>query len=190
MIPRFRVKGSIVWGALLASTVLAAVLFSAPPDTGQKDRWSLAAPNGLTFGLIKGYPDWEMVSAHYRTDIKEIHVILGNSAAVAALAQGAGENGRAFPEGVTLVKLGYSLHEDPYFAASIEPDVLQRVEYVTKDSARFQDTGGWGFARFVYDASANTFSAFGRDKSFAQPCFDCHKLAAERDFIFTAFARR
>jgi hypothetical protein len=109
---------------------------------------------------------------------------------MAAYADGAGQSGKPFPDGATLVKIGYSLKENPNFPASIEPDVLQRVEYITRDGARFRDTGAWGYARFVYDAKSGTFSPYGKDKDFAKECFACHAIVAKDDFIFTHYTQR
>jgi hypothetical protein len=175
--------------AVLPAVLLAAILAlsGAAPE---QDKWALTAPNGLTFGFIKGYESYAFVAAHYRKDIQEMHLIFGNPKAMAAYADGAGENGKPFPDGATLVKIGYSLNPDPGFAASIEPDTLRRVEFITRDSVRFKDTGNWGYARFVYDAASGSFSPFGTDKDFAKACFACHTLVAKRDFIFTRLVRR
>jgi hypothetical protein len=59
-----------------------------------------------------------------------------------------------------------------------------------KDSIRFKDTGGWGYARFVYEAAANTFKPYGKDPSFANECHQCHMLVKDRDFVFTKYPVR
>jgi Cytochrome P460 len=37
------------------------------------------------------------------------------------------------------------------------PDTLENVDFMVKDSARFADSGGWGYAAFEYDAASNVF---------------------------------
>ena len=94
-------------------------------------------------------------------------------------------------EAFLIAKHGPSVaEENPDFTASIEPDVLRRVEYITRDSVRFKDTGAWGYARFVYDAKSGAFSPYGQGKDFAKECFACHSIVAKDDFIFTNYTRR
>jgi hypothetical protein len=38
------------------------------------------------------------------------------------------------------------------------PDTLHDVGFMEKDSKRFPDTGGWGWAEFNYDAASDTFT--------------------------------
>ncbi len=148
--------------------------------------WELTAPTGLSFGKIKGYENWHVVATHYRTDKNELRYIIGNDKAVEAYKKGA----KKFPEGAILVKIGYSLKKNPDFPKSVEPDVIQRVEYMIKDSKTFKDTAGWGFARFVYDAKKGEYKVFGKSaKDYAQ-CFACHRSVERKDFVFTDYVRR
>ncbi len=154
--------------------------------TGIAGDWDLTAPTGLKFGLIKGYEDWHVVATHYRTDKNELRYIIGNKKAVEAYRKGA----KKFPEGAILVKIGYSLKKNPAFKASVEPDAIQRVEFMIKDSKKFKDSAGWGFARFVKDQKTGKYKVFGKSpKDYAQ-CFSCHKLVKQKDFVFTDYVRR
>ncbi|RLJ69888.1 cytochrome P460 [Hydrogenivirga caldilitoris] len=152
--------------------------------------WDLEAPTGLKFGLIKGYENWHVVATHFRTDKNELRYIIGNDVAVKAYRSGVPLNGKEFPEGAILVKIGYSLKKNPAFEASLEPDVIQRVEYMIKDSKRFKDSGGWGFARFVYDAKDGKYKVFGKSAEDYVQCFTCHKLVEKKDFVFTDYVNR
>ncbi len=152
--------------------------------------WELEAPTGLKFGLIKGYQNWHVVAMHYRTDKNELRYIIGNKIAVEAYRKGVPLNGKKFPDGTILVKIGYSLKRNPNFKSSIEPDVIQRVEFMVKDSKRFRSTGGWGFARFVYDAKEKKYKVFGKTAKDYMQCFNCHKLVEKRDFVFTDYVKR
>jgi len=69
------------------------------------------------------------------------------------------------------VKISYSEIKDPAFPSALVPDVLQRVEFMMKDSKRFASTGGWGYARFPYDAATDTYKAYGKEPSFADECY-------------------
>ncbi len=167
---------------LTAGLFLGAVVFAGD--------WDLEAPTGLKFGLIKGYENWHVVATHFRTDKNELRYIIGNDVAVKAYRSGIPLNGKEFPDGAILVKIGYSLKKNPAFEASLEPDVIQRVEFMLKDSKRFKDTGGWGFARFVYDAEKGKYEVFGKSAEDYMQCFACHKLVEKKDFVFTDYVRR
>lgn len=178
-----------IWGFLLLAGLLAGAA-ALPGNAPEQDKWALTAPNGLTFGFIKDYETYAFVAAHYRSDLQEMHLIFGNPKAMAGYDQGAGQDGKPFPEGATLVKVGYALNSNPNFPASIEPSTLRRVEFITRDSVRFKDTGNWGYARFIHDPASDTFSPYGKDKDFAQDCFKCHTIVASKDFIFTNLVKR
>ncbi|HWR58227.1 MAG TPA: cytochrome P460 family protein [Thermodesulfovibrionales bacterium] len=155
-----------------------------------QDKYELKAPNGISFSEIMGYETWQVIAPSYRTDKNEVRVILGNAKMINAYKEGFPGNGRPFPEGSTIVKIAYSERKSPVFPAAVEPDVLQRVEFITKDLKRFPDTNGWGYARFVHDAKTGAFTPFGKDASFAQECHQCHLLVKARDFIFTGYPKR
>lgn len=53
---------------------------------------------------------------------------------------------------------------------------------MVKDSRRYAATGGWGFGRFVGGKPV--------DAAQHKTCFACHAAkVADRDFVFTRFAR-
>lgn len=155
-----------------------------------QDRYELKAPNGISFSEIRGYESWQVIAPSYRTDKNEIRIILGNDRMVNAYKEGIPGNGKPFPDGSIIVKIGYSERKSSVFPVAIEPDILQRVEFIVKDSKRFPDTNGWGYARFVYDAKTSTFKPYGKDASFVQECHQCHTLVKAKDFIFTGYPQR
>ena len=63
---------------------------------------------------------------------------------------------------------------------------------MVKDSKRFPDTDGWGYAEFLYDAASDTFATPGNGPAFAKTtCHQCHTTGAKaRDFVFTSYAKR
>lgn len=71
------------------------------------------------------------------------------------------------------------------------PDTVQWIAFIEKDSKRFPDTSGWGYAQFNYDATTKTFTPFGADSSFGKTvCYKCHTRVAARDYIFTNYPPR
>jgi hypothetical protein len=177
-----------LWVALSFIFVLVVALTDPFVEAG--DRFELVAPNGVSFGAIKGYETWQVIAPSYRTDKNELRVMLGNQIMIDAYRKGVPQNGSPFPDGAIIVKIGYSERKSSAFPAAIEPDVLQRLEYMVKDSKRFSETGGWGYARFVYDAKTDTFKAYGKEPTFDRECHQCHLLVKDRDFVFTGYPRR
>jgi len=136
------------------------------------------APNGIQ--MIRGWEDWKVVAPSYRPDKDHVRAILGNDKAIEALKAGT----RPFPDGVILAKVAWTTRKHPSFPTAIEPDKFVQVEFMIKDSKKYADTLGWGFARFV----GPTLKPYGESRSFAQECVGCHVPVAANDFVFTSLA--
>jgi hypothetical protein len=72
---------------------------------------------------------------------------------------------------------------------------LHDVDFMVKDSRRFADSGGWGYAAFKHDAASDTFAPVGMDGTPPQGndarCgFACHTIVKNRDYVFTECAKR
>jgi hypothetical protein len=174
-----------------ALAILVVVLAIAGNDSlVAQDKYALTAPNGISFSEVRGYETWQVIAPSRRTDNKELRIILGNTLMINAYKNGIPGNGKPFPDGSIIVKIGWSERQSPVFPAAFEPDVLRRVEFIVKDSKRFPDTSGWGYARFVYDAKTATYTPYGKDASFAQECYQCHTIVKAKDFIFTGYPQR
>jgi hypothetical protein len=100
-------------------------------------------------------------------------------------------NGKPFPEGSKIVKIEWSKRKNPASPYPVmEPDTLNRLRSSQKDSKRFPETSGWGYAQFLYDAGSDTFKPYGSDSSFEKECYGCHTLVKARNYIFTSYPRR
>jgi Cytochrome P460 len=67
------------------------------------------------------------------------------------------------------------------------PDTLHDVDFIERDSKRFPDTGGWGYAQFNYDAASDTFTPDGSGSTVGTRAI---RIVAAKDYIFTAYPRR
>ena len=117
--------------------------------------------------------------------------ILGNPTMIQAYREGIPANGKAVPDGATLAKVEWLQHryEKPYGVTV--PGAQTAVSFMVKDSKRFPDTNGWGYATFVYDAASSTFAPSTANPTFARGCHACHTANAKaRDFVFTDYATR
>jgi cytochrome P460 len=161
--------------AVLCSMALAA-----------QDRFTLKVPNGLSFSEFRGYETWQDVAVSQTEN--GLKVIAGNTSMISAYRQGIPGNGKHFPDGAKIVKIEWSPKknpESPYFV--MVPDTLKSVSFIEKDTKRFSDTGGWGYAQFLYDAASDTFKPNGSNASCG---YACHTTVAAKDYIFTAYPRR
>ncbi|WP_244421042.1 MULTISPECIES: cytochrome P460 family protein [unclassified Hyphomicrobium] len=158
------------------------------------DKYSLKVPDGLAFADFKGYEDWQTVAVS-QTD-SAMAVILANPIMIEAYRSGIPENGKPFPEGSKIAKIHWKpvpSGESP--TPATVPGTLQNVDFIEKDSKRFADSGGWGYAAFNYDASTDTFSpATASDtppqENDAKCGFTCHTIVQAKDYIFTAYPKR
>jgi hypothetical protein len=175
---------TIPFGAIAIVAALLAVLGSIA--LAAQDRYTLKVPNGLAFSEFKGYENWKDVAVSQTEG--SLKVIGANDTMINAYREGIPGNGKPFPEGSMIVKIEWSQKkntESPYFV--MVPDTLKTVSFIEKDSKRFPDAGGWGYAQFRYDAAPDTFTPFGSDASCG---YSCHTAVAAKDYIFTAYPRR
>jgi hypothetical protein len=165
-----------------------------------QDKYTLKVPGGLAFSEFRGYEDWPAVGPSQTDAQNVIRLILANPTMIDAYKRGAPGNGKPFPDGSKIAKLEWRPKKvtDPPFSAStpdIVPGDLIKVEFIEKDSKRFSDTHGWGYAMFDYDAASSTFTpATAASKppqnNDAKCGAACHTLAASKDYIFTNYGHR
>jgi len=155
--------------ALCVSSSIAA---DALPDLKMAD-------TGLPFRLIEGYPDYRIVATHWRTDKNELRYVLANPVAYDALKS----NKHPMPEGSIMVKIGWSVKPMASYPDALEADKLQRIEYMVKDSKRFDNNGDhWGYARFVKKEGGYVAYPNG-----SQECIACHASVAPNDYLFSTY---
>jgi hypothetical protein len=184
----------------IIALVLAVLGGSAGRAQDKQDKYTLQVPGGLSFSEIKGYEQWQVVGPSLTDAANVIRVILANPVMIKAYQEGIPGNGKPFPDGSKIVKLEWKPKKitSPPFSASTPdtvPGDLTEVEFIEKDSKRFADTHGWGYAMFDYDAASATFTPAtlsskppqGHDAKCGAAC---HTLAASKDYIFTAYAPR
>ncbi|MDK1489723.1 cytochrome P460 family protein [Sinorhizobium sp. 7-81] len=61
------------------------------------------------------------------------------------------------------------------------PDTLSSIGCMVKDSVRFPDTGGWGYAQFDYDPASDTLKPNTSVQANDAKCgYACHELRRRR----------
>ena len=106
------------------------------------------------------------------------------------------DNGKPFPDGARMAKVHWNpKKQENYPGQPIVPGTQHDVDFMVKDSKRFADSGGWGWAAFEYDAASDTFRP--ADQSAAPPqghdakCgLSCHTIVKTRDYVFTEYGKR
>ena len=174
-----------------ALAIILAVL-SAAVGVGfaQQDRLALKALNGVAFSEFRGYETWQAIASS-QTD-EGVKIIAGNAVMMDAYRAGFPGNGKPVPDGAMMTKIEWSQKKNTLSPYSVTvPNVLKSVAFMEKDSKRFPDTNGWGYAQFTYDAAANSFKPVGDDSSFGRTvCHQCHTRVKATDFVFTSYAPR
>jgi hypothetical protein len=194
--------GAVIIVALLLTVVggRSSRAQDGAQEKDKQDRYALQIPGGLSFSEVKGYEQWQVVGPSITDAANVIRVIVANPVMIKAYQDGVPGNGKPFPDGSKIVKIEWrpkKLTDPPFSAAAPDtvPGDLAQVEFIVKDSKKFSDTHGWGYAMFDYDAAAGTFAPatlaskppVGHDAKCGAAC---HMLAASKDFIFTAYPKR
>jgi hypothetical protein len=174
-------------------TASLAILVSGVAIPAQ-DKDTVRVPNGLSFSEFRGYESWETINVSQSGP--RIAVILGNPMMINAYKAGIPGNGKPFPDGAKMAKIHWDAKKIE--ASPGEPTVggaLHDVDFMVKDSKRFSDGGGWGYAFFKYDPASGTFTPGSLtdqppQANDAKCGVACHMIAKERDHVFTEYAKR
>src|SRR5215831_11152939 len=139
--------------AIAVVAVILAVLGGMA--LAQQDKYTLQVPGGLAFSEFRGYEGWQAVANSQNE--KLVAVILANPVMIDAYLAGIPGNGKPFPDGAKMAKIHWKPKKNQYFPDTTVPGTQHDVDFMVKDSKRFTDSGGWGWAVFVYDAASDTF---------------------------------
>jgi len=176
-------KRRIIQTLPVAAAILAAMAGTA---ASAQDKYSLKSPAGIAFSDFKGYEDWAVVSSA-RTD-EVLKVIVANPTMINAYKAGVPGNGKPFPDGSKIVKLQWKPKKstDAPFVVDV-PDVFSQAFVMEKDSRKFPETGGWGYALFNYEPASDRFTA---DASPADCGHACHVAVKAKGYIFHPYQKR
>ncbi|PZU25273.1 MAG: cytochrome P460, partial [Chryseobacterium sp.] len=117
------------------------------------------------------YKKWKVISMSTLFD-NSIRVIYGNDIAVEAIET---ENFHPWPDGSVVVKSVWK--QENSANGEIRAGDFVNAQFMVKDSKKYTDTEGWGFAKF----SGNDLHPTGKTASFAkESCIACHRQLAEK----------
>ena len=175
---------------LIIALVLAVSSDRAVPS---QDKYSLKVPGGLAFSEFRGYESWQIVSISQ--DGPHVAAILANPVMIKAYEGGIPGNGKPFPDGAKMAKIHWNPKKMETFPSATVPGTQHDMDFMVKDSKRFADSGGWGYAVFEYDAASDTFKpGTTADKppqgNDAKCGYACHTGVKTRDYVFTDYGHR
>ena len=180
-------------------TIVASLAALGGIALAAQDKYTVQVPNGLALSECRGYEDWPAVAvSHPESTMTSEHpddklnVIVANPAMIEAYRAGIPGNGKPFPDGSKIMKILWNpkQHAEAPFAVKV-PDTLSGIGCMVKDSKRFAETGGWGYAQFDYDPASDTFTPnTALQENDAKCGAACHQAAEATNFIFTAYGKR
>jgi hypothetical protein len=141
------IRVTVFFGLVLS--VVAALALAA------QDKYTVKVPGGLAFSEFRGYEAWQAISISRNERV--VAVILGNPVMIDAYRAGIPGNGEPVPDGAKMAKVHWTPKQNEFFPDATVPGRLVNVDFMVKDSKRFADSGGWGYAVFDYDAASDTF---------------------------------
>ena len=159
-----------------------------------QDKYTVKVPNGLAFSEFRGYEAWQAVSVSQGAG-NLMAVIVANPVMIKAYQAGIPANGKPFPDGAKMAKIHWNPKKMETFPSATVPGSQHDVDFMVKDSKRFADSGGWGWAVFEYDAASDTFrpgtTADTPPQGNDAKCgFACHTRVKTRDYVFTDYGHR
>jgi hypothetical protein len=156
--------------------LIAAVLLAGAGFVLAKKARPAPAANGIE--LPADFADWRLLSTSMRADNDSMRAVLGNKAAIKAAREG---RTSPWPDGAILAKVVWKRAGIAEWPPASVPGDFVHVEFMIKDSRKYPETGGWGFARWL----GNELKPYGQDAGFVKECFACHQPVKARDYVFT-----
>jgi hypothetical protein len=182
--------------------IASALTFVVGMTLVAQDRFTLKSANGIAFAEFKGYDAWQVIAVSQPDDAGGCgtsktgctKVIVGNPTMIKAYNDGIPANGKPVPDGAAMAKIEWlkSRNTASPYGVTV-PGTQTEVGFMVKDSKRFPQTNGWGYATFQYDASTDTYKPATGDPSVMRTlCQGCHTRGETkaRDYVYTSYARR
>jgi len=178
--------------SVLAIIAVALAVFGGGAISAQ-DKYTVQVPGGLAFSEFRGFESWQAVSVSHAA---KVAIILANPVMIDAYQAGIPANGKPVPDGAMMAKIHWLPKQSQTSPApTTVPDTLHDVDFMLKDSKRFADSGGWGYAEFEFDPASDTFRPGNLNDQPPQAndakCgFACHTIVKSRDYVFTEYGKR
>jgi len=151
------------------AVVLLGMIAVSAPGAGAE---AAESSNGISYPA--GWTHWSAIGVTHRSDNDTLRLVLGNPVAVEAARAG---KTNPWPDGAILAKVVWKDASLDTWKTATVPGQFVHAEFMFKDSGKYGQTGGWGWARWV-----------GLDqKPFndgPEICISCHAPVRDRDLVF------
>lgn len=128
-----------------------------------------------------GYRDWTHVKSMVIQEGHALYEAFGGIHHIYANEQAMqGYRTEEFPDGSVIV---FDLLEAEQDEQAIIEGARKVLGVMEKDSARFADTGGWGFEGFAAGDASQPVVGENADTA----CFQCHTARQDRDYVFSSW---
>ena len=124
-------------------------------------------------GYPKGWQNWATIAVSHRIDNNTLRVILGNDEAIKAARSG---NTNPWPDGAILGKVVWKDTQLENWNAATAPGNFVHAEFMFKNSEKYSQSYGWGWARWV-GLEQKPFN------KGMQVCTSCHTPVKGRDWV-------
>ncbi len=161
-------------GLVAISLVTLTACVNKESLSNQPVATNLPAPShGIAYP--EGWQNWAAIGVSQRTDNHSLRLIVGNPIAIEAARKG---QTNPWPDGAILGKVVWKQGPHETWPAAQAPKEFVHAEFMFKDSKKFAQTHGWGWARWV-GAEQKPF------QKGPQVCISCHTPVKDRDWVFT-----
>lgn len=143
-------------------------------QNNKKYDWVKPAPNGIEY--IPDYREWKAISTTDRFDNGTIRIIFANKDAVTAIQK---KQTNPWPDGSIFAKVLWK--QEVSNRGIVSTGEFVHVEYMIKDSKKYAQTEGWGWARWT----GKNLKPYGNSASFVNECIKCHRPVKDNDNVFT-----
>jgi hypothetical protein len=181
--------------------IVVAAICVVSMTLAAQDRFTLKSANGIALSEFRGYDSWALLAVSHPDDAGGcgtsktgcIKGIVANPVMMKAYNDGFPGNGKPVPDGAMMAKIEWlSVPNSAAPYGVTVPGEQTDVGVMVKDSKRFKDTNGWGYATFQYDTATKTYTPATSDPTVMKTlCHTCHTEGAKaRDYVYTDYARR
>lgn len=154
------------------------------PDSAKeaqaRQQWEKTVPAPLPVSVngIRHMPEfrqWQVMSTTSRFDNTTMRVMFANPVAMQAIKE---KKINPWPDGSVIVKVVWEKSIDTN--GNIHPGKFLNIQYMVRDAKRYQDTDGWGYAKFETPA----LKPYGNTPMTFRECSSCHRAANKTGGIF------
>jgi hypothetical protein len=162
----------------------APVTHPTPPPASMPAPQPNAQPLGPSLNGVPypaGWEDWRLITTNDADELHTLRFITGNDIAIKAITE---HKTNPWPDGAIFAKVTLATVNDGQ--GHLTPTAMNQVEFMQKNSGKYNSTEGWGFARF----QTSKLKPYGKNAQFDRECTGCHAPMKSNDYMYTVAIAR